>query len=135
MKSKLSTTIILVLLATAICAQSKVKISEKEVINTKIIESNIYQIFPTQNIWTFIKLDSRNGKMWQIQFDVNGGNRGETPLNLLPLISEENEVKGRFTLYPTQNIYNFILLDQIDGKVYQVQWSMKEENRGVILIN
>ena len=31
-----------------------------------ISESTIYQLFATQNIWTFIKLNTRNGKMWQV---------------------------------------------------------------------
>ena len=33
-----------------------------------------------------------------------------------------------------QNIYNFILLDQIDGRVWQVQWSFKANERFVIPI-
>ena len=28
-------------------------------------------------------------------------------------------IKGRYNLYPTENIFNFILLDQIDGYVYR----------------
>ncbi len=31
-------------------------------------------------------------------------------------------------------MFNFILLDQIDGRVWQVQWNIKEENRGVCRI-
>lgn len=38
---------------------------------------------------------------------------------------------GRFTLYPTQNRYNFILLDQTDGRTWQVQWSTKPEEVGL----
>lgn len=94
-----------------------------------------YQLFPTQNIWNFIKLDTRNGKMWQVQYSVGAENRIESVLNSIPLAPGNLELAGRFTLYPTQNIYNFILLDQINGSVYQVQWSAKEENRGVIPIN
>lgn len=41
----------------------------------------------------------------------------------------------RFKLFPTQNIYNFILLDKIDGKTWQVQWSFDEANRAVLPIN
>ena len=89
----------------------------------------VYKLFPTQNMWTFIKLNTRNGQMWQVQYDTKGDNRIETFLNLSPLVSKEKEINGRFTLYPTQNIYNFILLDQIDGKVWQVQWSLEFENR------
>jgi len=100
-----------------------------------VSENTIYQLFPTQNVWTFIKLDTRNGKMWQIHFTVSDdGVKGEFILNILPLVSKDKEVNGRFTLYPTENIYNFLLLDQIDGKVYQVQWSINAENRGVIPI-
>lgn len=29
----------------------------------RISENAIYQLFPTQNYWTFIKLDTRIGKM------------------------------------------------------------------------
>lgn len=94
-----------------------------------------YRLFPTENMWTFIKLNTRNGLMWQVQFDVQGDNRFETYLNLLPLVTTENETNDRFTLYPTQNMYTFILLDQLDGKTWQVQWSTKPENRGVIPIN
>lgn len=89
----------------------------------------VYKLFPTQNMWTFIKLNTRNGQMWQVQYDTKGDNRIETFLNLSPLVSKEKEINGRFTLHPTQNIYNFILLDQIDGKVWQVQWSLEFENR------
>ncbi|MCM1030693.1 MAG: hypothetical protein NC410_04500 [Oscillibacter sp.] len=88
-----------------------------------------YKLFPTQNMWTFIKLNTRNGQMWQVQYDTKGDNRIETFLNLSPLVCKEKEINGRFTLYPTQNIYNFILLDQIDGKIWQVQWSFEFENR------
>jgi hypothetical protein len=93
-----------------------------------------YRLFPTQNIWTFIKLNTRNGKMWQVQFDIQGDNRGTTFLNILPLVSSEEEVNDRFTLYPTQNMYNFILLDQLNGRTWQVQWSTKFENRLIVPI-
>ena len=98
-------------------------------------ENNIYQLFPTQNYWTFIKLDTRNGKMWQVHFSVKGdGATGELILNSIPLANENEEINGRFMLYPTNNIYNFLLLDQIDGSVYQAQWSMEEKYRGIIPI-
>lgn len=98
-------------------------------------ETAIYQLFPTKNYWTFIKLDTRNGRMWQVHFSVkDASERGELILNAFPLVDKEKESKGRFNLYPTENIYNFLLLDQIDGDVYQVQWSMEAKNRGVIPI-
>ena len=94
----------------------------------------VYQLYPTQNMWNFIKLDTRNGKMWQVQFDIEGNNRFETDLNSLPLVFGSNEINGRFALHPTQNMYNFLLLDQIDGRVWQVQWAIEQANRFILQI-
>jgi hypothetical protein len=94
-----------------------------------------YRLFPTTNMWTFIKLNTRNGQMWQIQYDVKGDNRHETTLSLEYLVTPLNEVNDRFTLYPTQNMYTFILLDQLEGKIWQVQWSIDAKNRFIIPIN
>ena len=65
-----------------------------------------YRLFPTQNTWTFIKLDTRNGQMWQVQFAVKDNNRFVTDLNPVSLVFKEDEVTNRFTLYSTQNTYN-----------------------------
>lgn len=87
-------------------------------------------------MWTFIKLDTQTGQMWQVQYSIKGDEgRFEYDLNPNPLITTGKKVNGRFELYSTQNIYNFILLDKIDGKVWQVQWSFDEENRAVVPIN
>lgn len=122
-----------VLISIASYSQSTTKQSNAQ---QKIISENtIYQLFPTQNYWTFIKLDNRNGKMWQVHFSVNeDGIQTEVILNPVPLVVKDKEVNGRFNLYPTENIYNFLLIDQIDGNVYQVQWSMDAKNRIIIPI-
>jgi hypothetical protein len=93
-----------------------------------------YRLFPTQNIWTFIKLNTRNGMMWQVQFDVKGDNRFQEILNPQPQNAVVDEVNDRYTLYPTQNTYNFILLDQTDGRTWQVQWSLDPKNKGMVQI-
>ena len=62
--------------------------------------------------------------------------RFEVPLNSSDIAKNLNKSKkiGRYELYPTQNMYNFILLDQIDGDTYQVQWGMDENNRMLMKI-
>jgi len=102
--------------------------------NNSTNQPTYYRLFATQNIWTFIKLDTRNGQMWQVQFDIKDTNRVQNILSSIPLVNKEDERPDRFTLYPTQNIYNFMLLDQVDGRVWQVQWSLNPENRGIIRI-
>lgn len=93
-----------------------------------------YELFPTTNMWTFLKLDTRTGKIWQVQFSVEGDDyRFQTDLSLKNLAGEGKVFDGRFALYSTDNIYNFLLLDKFNGKVYQVQWGNRE-NRAVIEI-
>lgn len=124
-------TLFFVLFSIVSFAQSQDK--QTNIVQQKqISENSIYQLFPTQNYWTFIKLDTRNGKMWQVHFTITkDGYQGELILNSDSLLFLEEEVTGRFTLYPTNNIYNFILLDQINGKSYQVQWNSDAGKRFV----
>jgi hypothetical protein len=128
MKTKFFTLIFLILTIISF-AQNQTKLTD--VIQQKqVTENAIYQLFPTPNIWTFIKLDTRNGKMWQVHLSVNAdGFEGQIVLNSTSLVIEEDEVKGRFTLYKTENTYNLILLDQIDGRVWQTQWNSEQEKR------
>ena len=108
--------------------------AKEQLVQTYDIER--FKLFPTQNMWTFIKLDTQTGQMWQVQYSIKDDKgRFEYDLNHNPLIIPEKKVNGRFELYATQNIYNFILLDRIDGNTWQVQWSFDEENRAVIPIN
>ncbi len=94
-----------------------------------------YRLFRTTNYWTFIELNTITGQMWQVQFDIENDYRGASILNILNLAKGKKQIPGRFTLYPTSNIYTFILIDQIDGSTWQVQWSIEEENRLVIPIS
>lgn len=96
-----------------------------------------YKLYPTDNMWTFLELETFSGRIWQVQYSVEGSTkRFKTVLNdesLLPLFDTE-EFAGRFELYKTQNMYNFILLDTSNGNTWQVQWSQKAENRGILKI-
>lgn len=83
-----------------------------------------YRIFRSQNIYTFLKLDTRTGQVWQMQWGETGY-RWVEPINTKPLA--ESGKAGRFTLYPTLNIYTFILLDQEDGRTWQIQWGKDNE--------
>ena len=89
-----------------------------------------FRLYQTNNRWTFLKLDTRYGIITQVQYDTEG-NEMEYPLNYLPLVEEKEAKSGRFFLYPTENNFTFILLDQIDGRVWQVQWNIDKEKRGV----
>lgn len=108
--------------------------SETSTQNISTDSAVVYRLFSTKNIYTFIKLDTRNGQMWQVQWGTESKYRYESILSSISRVNKEEEKNGRFFLYPTTNIYNFILLDQIDGRVWQVQWSIDEDNRMVVSI-
>ena len=92
-----------------------------------------YRLFKTTNIWTSILLDTWTGRMWQVQYSVDDLPAGRWIINSISLLPEGTPaIKGRFTLYPTHNMYNFLLLDQEDGRVWQVQWSTEAKSRGII---
>lgn len=117
--------ILVMLLTTSAFAQNNQESPAQYVSSDSVVN---FRLFATRNMYTFIKLDTRNGRMWQIQWHTKGSDyRYETTLSDISRVSPEDERMGRFFLYPTTNIYTFILLDQVDGRTWQVQWGSSEE--------
>ena len=102
----------------------------------EVQNSQYYKLYPTDNIWTFIELDTVFGGVRKVQYTVSDDSRKRfwRTISFDDLrkggswLYEDKIVVGRYELYKTQNIYNFILLDKLDGRVWQVQWSMDGEN-------
>ncbi len=94
-----------------------------------------YELYPTENMWTFLKLHTATGQIWQVQYSVEGSDyRYETELSTIQRVFGDTLICGRFELHKTQNRWNFIMLDKIDGRCWQVQWSQDRDNRAVIRI-
>jgi hypothetical protein len=91
-----------------------------------------YNLYKTDNMYTFLKLDTRTGQIWQVHWSTEKDGRAVLPLSTEKLSSDSKD--GRFALFPTTNMYNFILLDTTDGRTWQVQWSFKEEQRMIVPI-
>ena len=83
----------------------------------------------------FYSIRDATGRMWQIQYDIKGDSRGSVVINDKNLAENKKSIVGRFTLHSTDNMWTFILLDQIDGDTWQVQWSFEESERFIIPIN
>jgi len=108
--------------------------SEAPIQNISTDSTVVYRLFATRNMYTFIKLNTRNGQMWQVQWGTESKYQYENTLSDISRVTKDEERNGRFFIYPTTNIYNFILLDQVDGRVWQVQWSTEVKERMVIPI-
>lgn len=126
---------LLVLISSVLVACNYTDAKSEKKTKRELVDNVRFKMFPTENIWNFLKLDTKSGEIWQVQYTVNEDYRGEIKLNDKALVSGDDAENGRFTLYPTKNMYNFILLDQVNGKMWQVQWSIDEENRMIIPID
>lgn len=108
-------------------------------IDLNLSKANRFNLNETQNMWTFILLDSYTGKTWQVQFSVKGEDyMFYTPINYFSLSypSTSDNWENRFQLFSTQNMWNFILLDSYTGRLWQVQYSSKDlDNLMCIPIN
>lgn len=94
-----------------------------------------FKLYPTKNIYTFLELNTVTGQIWIVQWSTEDDKRFSYVLNDNIRISDEDDkICGRFSLHPTENIYNFILLDNLTGRCWQVQWSFDEDKRLVLPI-
>lgn len=90
-----------------------------------------YKMFKTDNVYNLIKLDTATGRLWLVQYGMNDAVDAmtyEIDDNSL-LWSWEEKRAGRFDLYPTNNKYNFILIDTETGDTWQVQWHISDDKR------
>lgn len=103
---------------------------------TELVTPSAYKLYASENMWTFLELDTATGIIWQVQYSVKGDDyRFKSTLNRFSLLPEgQKEIAGRFELYKTQNLYNFILVDTRDGRTWQVQWSTEPDDRGIMPI-
>ena len=89
-----------------------------------------YKMYKTDNIYNLIKLDTATGRTWQVQYRTNSTDSMTVPIDDTSLLlNYEIEKSGRFDLYPTSNMYTFILMDTQTGRTWQIQWSTEASRR------
>lgn len=94
----------------------------------------IYKLYPTQNMYTFLELNTVTGQIWIVQWSTSGNRMKYTLSEEEQIYAWDTPIAGRFELYPTENMYNFVMLDNIKGYCYQVQWNFDADKRFVIRI-
>lgn len=121
--------------------ESRQVLSVKDSLMLSLIQSYIkdatsqmtprYKLYKTDNVYNLILLDTAAGRLWQVQYGMNEkSNRMIVPIDDNSLLwSFESPVAGRFELYPTNNMYTFILVDTQIGRIYQVQWSTNSDQK------
>lgn len=87
------------------------------------IDKPRFKMYQTENSYNLLKLDTRTGKVWQVQYRMSDVQASVVSINIFGVVFERDGWDGRFELYPTKNMHTFIMLDTGTGDTYQVQWS------------
>ena len=95
-----------------------------------------YKLYKTQNNFISLKLDTRTGRLWMVQWSLDYDHRFETVLSdkKWSEVLNREEKNGRYELYSTTNIFNSLMLDTYNGDTFQVQWSFDGLDNGVWII-
>lgn len=87
-----------------------------------------YKLYQTDNIYTLLQLDTKTGKIDQVQWSLESDNEGSITINNEDLSYGIGYGSGSFELYPTKNMYQFILIDKTNGRKWHVQWGIGDAN-------
>ena len=68
--------------------------------------------------------ETKTGRIEQVQWSQNRDNEGSFSINSEDL-SYKGYTAGSFELYPTPNMFQFILIDKVNGRKWHVQWGLK----------
>ena len=90
-----------------------------------------YKLYQTENIYTFLQLDTKTGRIEQVQRSLDSDKEGTMIINDDDLNYGYGYGSGTFELYPTKNMYQFILLDKTTGRKWHVQWGMESSKRWI----
>jgi len=86
-------------------------------------KSNRYALYKTQNMWTYILLDTFSGKLWQCQYSVNGSEyRFSLEINSNEFSSTED---SKFIIQPMTSMFQYYLINEETGDMWKFQWSTK----------
>ena len=73
-------------------------------------------------MYTLLELDTKTGKIKQVQWSLDSDSEGTFTINNDDLSYGYGYGSGSFELYPTKNMYQFVLIDKTDGRKWHVQW-------------
>ena len=88
-----------------------------------------FKIYLTENIYNVLKLNTSTGQIDVIQWHLEKSKEMSIPLNSTDL--SLYQCPGTFELYPTKNMYQFLLLDKTTGRVWHVQWGFEDADRWI----
>ncbi|MBR4564150.1 MAG: hypothetical protein IKO26_06850 [Paludibacteraceae bacterium] len=116
---------VVVVIATNLIAQEQIQFNA---VNHETNTALRYKLYPTFNMWTYLKLDTQTGRVTMLQYSTNSREEeGEIYIGIpMEVYVGSEAVNGRYELYPTTNMWTFLMIDQVNGNTYHIQWSNKD---------
>lgn len=115
------------------------KIDTLMIINNQLLEhididlslKTRYKLYETENIYTLLRLDTKTGMIDQVQWSLDSEKEGTFTINGEDLTYGFGLGSGSFELYPTKNMYQFILINKTNGRIWHVQWGIGDQKRWI----
>ena len=92
---------------------------------------NRYKLYKTENLYNMLRLDTKTGRIEQVQWSLDDNKEGTFTINNEDLNLGYGFGSCTFELYPTNNMYQFILLDKTNGRMWHVQWGIGDAKRWI----
>ena len=90
-----------------------------------------FKLYPTENLYTFLQLDTMTGQIKQVQWNLDEEKEFSVSINSKDLNGVFDSGPGVYELYPTKNMYQFILINKITGAKWHVQWGLGDAKRWI----
>lgn len=100
-------------------------VSESTAILEDDNKSERFELYPTENVGIFLRLDKMTGCISLVQWSLESSKEFSMVLNDQNLATLAS-VGNCFKLYPTKNMFQFLLLDRSTGNMWHVQWGFKD---------
>lgn len=138
--------IMLLMLPMAVFAEKKPKVDSIQIVRDSILLAEIqlleqieidlswknrYKMYQTENLYNLLQLDTKTGMVKQIQWALESENENIFTINTDDLSTDIRYGPGVFELYPTKNMYQFILQDKTNGRIWHVQWGLDDKHRWI----
>lgn len=129
-----------------IFAQKKAKIDSVQVVRNSILIANIrlleqiemdlslknrFKLYKTENMNTLLELDTKTGIIKQIHWALKSDEEKVYTINPNDLSESLELGPGVFELYATNNMFQFILINKINGSKWHIQWGDDKEHRWI----
>jgi hypothetical protein len=87
---------------------------------------NRYDLYKTENMWTYILLDKFSGKLWQCQYSVEGVEHiMSLVINNFALSDSES---NKFTIKPMTSMFQYYLINDETGEMWKFQWNTQGDD-------